>query len=140
MRIDEFLVLVDGGRYVSGEYRCRCPGPVHQNGDRHPSLSVLEGERGLLLYCHAGCTTTDICSSLGIAISDLFYDPLRRTRPRSRWSARDLLEIAWGEALVVAIAAEILTLGEPLEDKDMERLRHAADRLGKLAIESRNSA
>ena len=49
----------------SGNYACRCPGPMHKNGDANPSLSVKDGENGRpLLFCHAGCDFRDIVAAL----------------------------------------------------------------------------
>ena len=49
----------------SGNYACHCPGPMHKNGDAHPSLSVKDGSGGrLLLFCHAGCEYRDIVVAL----------------------------------------------------------------------------
>jgi putative DNA primase/helicase len=49
----------------SGNYSCRCPGPMHKNGDANPSLSVKDGANGrLLLYCHAGCDYRGIVAAL----------------------------------------------------------------------------
>lgn len=49
----------------SGNYACRCPGPMHKNGDANPSLSVKDGKNGRpILYCHAGCDFRDIVVTL----------------------------------------------------------------------------
>jgi hypothetical protein len=45
-------------------YLCRCPGPLHRNGDRTPSLSVKDGRSGLLLHCFAGCAYDEIVTAL----------------------------------------------------------------------------
>lgn len=45
--------------------------PAHTDGK--PSLSITEGDDGrVLLYCHAGCSTQDICQELQLSMSDLF--------------------------------------------------------------------
>jgi hypothetical protein len=50
---------------ASGNYACHCPGPLHKNGDKNPSLSVKDGDNGrLLLCCHAGCDYRDIVAAL----------------------------------------------------------------------------
>jgi hypothetical protein len=62
----------------------RCPG--HQ--DARPSLDVAEGDDGrALLYCRAGCRTSDILAAIGLGYADLFPprsgDAIRATpRPR----------------------------------------------------------
>jgi putative DNA primase/helicase len=50
---------------TSGNYACRCPGPLHRNGDINPSLSVKDGKNGRpLLHCHAGCDFRDVVAAL----------------------------------------------------------------------------
>lgn len=50
------------------EYRACCP--VHEaDGQSHtPSLSVREGDRGILFKCHAGCKYRDIMIALGLDV------------------------------------------------------------------------
>ena len=49
----------------SGNYACRCPGPLHKHGDANPSLSVKDGANGRpLLFCHAGCDFRDVVTVL----------------------------------------------------------------------------
>ena len=50
---------------ASGNYACRCPGPMHKNGDANPSLSVKDGKNGRpVFFCHAGCDYRDIVAAL----------------------------------------------------------------------------
>jgi hypothetical protein len=50
---------------ASGNYVCRCPGPLHKRGDLTPSLSVKDGRSGRpLLYCFAGCDYHEIVAAL----------------------------------------------------------------------------
>ena len=52
-----------GGTPSAGGFVCRCPLPSHGagRGDRNPSLSIRDGENGLLLVrCHAGCDTSEV--------------------------------------------------------------------------------
>jgi hypothetical protein len=64
-----------GSRSIDGGKTWNCPGPGHANGDRHASLSVSQGDRGVVVYCHAGCQTEDIVAKLGLATRALFDDP-----------------------------------------------------------------
>jgi hypothetical protein len=67
----QLLSRLDGVRSRgTGKWVARCI--AHQ--DNNPSLSVSEGERGLLLKCWAGCALDDITAALGIEIKDLFFD------------------------------------------------------------------
>ena len=46
-------------------YACRCPGPLHKNGDVNPSLSIKDGKNGRpVFFCHAGCDFRDIVVAL----------------------------------------------------------------------------
>ena len=72
MRVDTLLDLLEAVRRRGhGRWSARCPG--HQP-DRNPSLSIAEGDRGILIRCWAGCPLEAICSALGLAVQDLFYD------------------------------------------------------------------
>ena len=55
---------------VPGRYMACCP--VHD--DKTPSLSISDGGKGILLHCHAGCSTDSVLSSLGLKPSDLFHE------------------------------------------------------------------
>lgn len=53
--------------------------PVHE--DKSPSLSISEGNRATLIYCHAGCSFDDLAAELGFERQQLFhdYDPHARS-------------------------------------------------------------
>ncbi len=55
-----------------GRFSARCPA----HADKSPSLSVMEGDKGILLRCFAGCSLRDITQKLGLQIKDLFFDQL----------------------------------------------------------------
>ncbi|MFI1937711.1 DUF3987 domain-containing protein [Streptomyces purpureus] len=66
-----------GSRGRGQSWQC----PAHE--DRSPSLSVRQGDKGVILTCHAGCHTEDVVAALGLAMPDLFDEPLeKRVRPR----------------------------------------------------------
>jgi hypothetical protein len=46
--------------------------PAHP--DRHPSLSVRRGDRGLLVKCWSGCSVAQVVGALNITVRDLFFD------------------------------------------------------------------
>ena len=57
--------------------------PAHD--DSSPSLSLCEGDEGkLLVKCFTGCSTEDICSSLGIAIANLFPEKISGQATRKK--------------------------------------------------------
>jgi hypothetical protein len=65
IRASDIAAALGGKRGGNGNYMCRCPGPLHKNGDRNPSLSVKDGRDGrLLLYCFAGCEYLEIRDAL----------------------------------------------------------------------------
>jgi len=68
----ENLTVRLGGRWHGryGEGRC----PVHE--DRHPSLSIRDGERSILVKCHAGCPPEAVIAAL--RRSGLWPDVLRQ--------------------------------------------------------------
>ena len=79
MTATELLPLLYGVRpRNSGKWISRCP--AHE--DRSPSLTIAEGERGLLLKCWAGCTLQEITVALNVSIKDLFFDTARTTGER----------------------------------------------------------
>ena len=67
---EALVSMLEGVKKTGQGWKARCP--AHE--DRDPSLSVREGDRGILVKCWAGCQLTDICSALGIRVRDLFYD------------------------------------------------------------------
>lgn len=72
MTIDELLSRLDAVRPRGpGRWQARCPA---HHPDRNPSLSVNEGDTGILLKCWAGCELEEITAALGLTMADLFYD------------------------------------------------------------------
>jgi hypothetical protein len=63
------LLEVTGYAGRNGSWRC----PVHE--DRHPSLSVNQGNERALVKCHAGCPTPDVVAALKLTLVDLFDKP-----------------------------------------------------------------
>lgn len=59
-------------RQNSDWYTCRCP--AHK--DKTPSFAFKAGDRAIVVKCHAGCSSEEICKALGLRMADLFYDPL----------------------------------------------------------------
>jgi len=48
--------------------------PAHD--DNNPSLSVTQGDQGVVFYCHAGCDPAAIVAALGLNMRDLFDTPI----------------------------------------------------------------
>lgn len=137
MTADVLLSRLSGVR-ETGPSRWLALCPAHD--DRRPSLSLRELEDGrVLVYCWAGCETQAVLDSVGLQFSDL-YPPRaidhRVPRVRPRFNARDLIQIAGREALVVALSAEQIGSGQPLNETDHARLMDAAARLQRIAHEA----
>ena len=70
-----------------GQWTAKCPA----HDDRRASLSVSVGEGGrVLLNCHAGCSTEDICAALGLTVKDLFTEDKPKGHPRE---SRQIVEV-----------------------------------------------
>ena len=54
-------------------YTALCP--CHE--DKKNSLSIAEDNGKILIHCFAGCSTDDICESIGIDVKDLFIDSFK---------------------------------------------------------------
>lgn len=54
------LVASLGGKWSGSTAMCRCP----THADRTPSLSIRQGDRGILVTCHAGCDPVDVLRAL----------------------------------------------------------------------------
>lgn len=118
-----------------GRWSASCPGPLHQRGDRNPSLSVAVGDDGrALVRCFSGCEVSAIVAAIGLELSDLFPPrPITHAGPipahrRPKISDRDLLAVIRREVSIIATAGEELLTG-PLAPPDLERLRTAVRRL-----------
>lgn len=128
-RIGEAL-LAHGCRCVGGMWTC----PAHE--DRHPSLSLGEGEDGRgLVHCFAGCATADVLGALGLGLADLFDGPRRagrvgaspppprRPEPRCRIGLPTSDDLFWSqpEALIEAHFAALLAADPGPTDEQVAR-------------------
>lgn len=116
-----------------GRWLARCPA----HPDRSPSLSIRELEDGrLLVHDFGGCEVGDVLEAVGLTLSDLFPQSLRRLRVEGGHGstmlhipARDLLEIISAETSVVVILAADLLDGRVIGATDWQRLALAAARI-----------
>lgn len=70
---------------------CRCPAHV----DRDPSLSLRQGDRGILVTCFAGCNSADVLSELQrVQVSGHFPGP-----PKRPVSGGANVERLWSQAM-----------------------------------------
>lgn len=65
--IEAVLAKLDVIKKTKGGGMALCPA----HDDTNPSLSVQVEKKGLLLYCHAGCSLDAICAALGVKPKDL---------------------------------------------------------------------
>lgn len=70
--------LADG----SGLVRC----PAHDG--RQPSLAIRQGSKGVVIRCHAGCSTEEILDQLGLTLLDLVNSSLERNETDRQEPAR----------------------------------------------------
>ncbi len=72
MRLDDFIQRLQKVK-KTGEHRWQALCPAHH--DKQASLSVTVGKsQPIVLCCHAGCSTEEICAALGLKSSDLCED------------------------------------------------------------------
>ncbi len=91
MTAEELLSRLDGVRARGGgRWTARCPA----HADRVPSLSIAEGERGILIHCFAACRKEDVVAALGLTLADLFYDVTPDPRARAAARRREQAAIA----------------------------------------------
>lgn len=64
--------LLDARQTGAGKWMARCPA----HSDRRPSLSIRQGDTGVLLHCWAGCNTDAVLKAMGLSMRDLFDAPL----------------------------------------------------------------
>jgi putative DNA primase/helicase len=86
MKAHELLSRLDGVRNQSKGWVARCP--AHE--DKKASLSINEGEKGVLLKCFVGCSTSAICEALGFFERDLFYEETRSVNEWDKYPIKDI--------------------------------------------------
>lgn len=104
--------------------------PAHD--DKSPSLSIRELQDGrVLVHCWVGCSVDEILGAVGLEFGDLFPEKLTDYAPRERipFSHREVLANLVPELMLIAIASNQLTRGEPLTTADHERLVLASERV-----------
>ncbi len=121
----EKVKQVGAGRWIAA-----CS--AHQ--DKNPSLSIRELDDGrILAKCFAGCDTHSVLAAIGLAMSDLFPEPLFHRAvgvPPNHWhAAREALRVLKHEVLLVAVAAENIAASLPLTPDDRRRVIQAAIRI-----------
>ena len=110
------LVARLGGKWSGNTAMCQCP----SHADRTPSLAIRQGDRGILVTCHAGCDATDVLRALR-RIADLpIIGPAEKSGRQARspsahlaiWQAGRPIEGTLAERYV----REVRNIWAPLED------------------------
>ena len=130
MSVNDLLSRVKGLRETSkATWMCLCPSHV----DKTRSLSIRLAEDGrVLVNCFAGCSASDIVSSVGLGLEDLWEQPLyHRAKPirGTRVFPRDVLIGVKSELMIVALTSFDLKKGKALSDEDQARLGLAYERI-----------
>lgn len=68
--LQNVLSRLSGTRRSGDGFVALCPA----HDDRRQSLSLSDGDLGVMATCHAGCSIDAIAESIGIEIKDLFYE------------------------------------------------------------------
>jgi len=70
MELDELCAKLDNVRALPSGRSARCP--AHE--DRVSSLMLNNGrDGGLVIKCHAGCSTQDVMTALGLDVRELIW-------------------------------------------------------------------
>lgn len=64
---------------VSKRYQNKAQAVCPAHNDRKASLTISMGYKGIICFCHAGCSCQDVVRAAGLKMSDLFYDRSGRT-------------------------------------------------------------
>lgn len=70
MELNDFLSKLNKVKKSGDKYMSLCP--AHQ--DESLSLSITSDKEKILVHCFAGCTTESVLQSLGLNVTDLFFD------------------------------------------------------------------
>lgn len=86
MTIQEFLSRFDAKKATGGQWLVKCPA----HDDRQASLAVRDGDKGIVIRCHAGCSTDSILAAMRLRAADLFVDkPTSRRREVASYDYAD---------------------------------------------------
>ncbi|RZO82751.1 MAG: DNA primase [Oceanococcus sp.] len=135
--VQRLLSRLSKVRQTSGDaWIASCPGPLHEKGDRKPSLSIKEtSDQKVLIHCYAGCCASEILGGIGLTLRDLFPDALESCKPlpaqqRKRYGqALEALRALTLECLIVCIAAERIAEKQAIDDEELARVHLARTRI-----------
>lgn len=82
-------LLEHGAHNAGNDWTC----PVHKNGqETKPSLSVNEGDKGVVMRCGSGCSTADVLTKLHLSPNELFYESRNTLQQRQIEATYDYLD------------------------------------------------
>lgn len=132
MTIENLLSRLEKVRRRNGnQWMSCCPAC----GDKHPSLSIKDSNGTILIHCFAQqCTPSDICSAIGMAVTDLFppsdnYDANNPPAKRQFYEAATVLESLAFEALVIQIISNDMLEHGSITLDERYRLAQASKRI-----------
>lgn len=121
-KLDALLERLQHVRRSGSGFTASCPA----HADKSPSLSIRGNERGIGLYCFAGCSVESILDVLQLGWGDLFFDdspPAKRKSKRRDWRAIELESFACAARLQhEPKVLERMRFGRGWAAKAMERL------------------
>jgi len=135
MTVETLLSRLQGVRKTgSGRWIACCPA----HDDRSPSLALkLQDDDRWLIFCHAGCETSDVLAAVGLTLADLYPKPLHNPkhpagtfrRERCPFDPLDTLRIVARAALVCALTASDAAAGKPISEADAQQAAFAVGRI-----------
>ncbi len=69
MTLDQFVERLDEVQSSGGGFVALCPA----HDDTNPSLSIHEGDEGIVVNCHSGCSFQEIIGALGVEAREMFW-------------------------------------------------------------------
>ncbi len=132
MTIENLLNRLDKVRNRGGgKWMASCP--CHE--DKTPSLAIKYDNETILLHCFSQqCSPQEICSSIGIEITELFppsdkFDAKQPAQKRQFYDSAQVLEGLAYEALVMHIISNDILKNGSIEPDERERLAQASCRI-----------
>ena len=87
MTLSDILTRFANVKGSAGQFTARCP----THDDKQNSLSISEGEKGIVMFCHAGCATEDIVAAVGLHMEELFNE--KKFPPADRSGKREIEKV-----------------------------------------------
>jgi hypothetical protein len=120
----------------ANKWLSKCP----SHSDRSPSLGVkLLDDDKILIKCFAGCSASEIVSSIGLTLADLMPEKpqgYNRTRARvPKFSKSEMFDRLLHESIILSLAIRQLMSGKELSQADIASVHKAESIIDELRIE-----